>query len=142
MALTLTYTVTNLKVKDEVNADGVTLPNAVCQTYWKVTGTDGNGNTGEFSGATPFSAATVSEGNFVAFADLQEEDVISWITAVVDADPGYKAHIEEQCQRHIDESLTRDPEGGMPWAPDVTPDPEAVAAEGAAVDAADPDAPE
>ena len=46
MALTLAYSVTGIKVKDEVNADGVTLENAVCQTYWKLTGTDENGNSG------------------------------------------------------------------------------------------------
>jgi hypothetical protein len=40
MAFTYTYTVRNLKVKDEVNADGDTLSNAVVQTYWDITGTD------------------------------------------------------------------------------------------------------
>lgn len=119
MALTLSYEVTNLKVKDEVNSDGVTLQNAVCQTYWKVTGTDGDGNQGEFQGATPFSAATVSEGAFVAFEDLVEETVIGWIQAVVDGDASYKAHITEQIQRMIDQDLIQD--RGMPWAPDVTP---------------------
>ena len=137
MALTLSYTVQSLKVKDEVNAEGATLPNAVVQTYWKAHGTDEAGNIGEFSGATPFSAATVSEGSFKAFADLQEEDVIGWISAVVEADAGYKAHILEQCQRQIDADLTTDTP--MPWAPEVTPDPEAVAAEGAAVDVTDPE---
>ena len=120
MALTLSYEVTNLRVKDEVNSEGVTLPNAVCQTYWKVTGTDSDGNTGEFSGATPFSAATVSEGAFVAFEDLVEETVIGWIQAVVDGDASYKAHIEEQIQRMIQQDLIQDRQ--MPWAPDdVTP---------------------
>lgn len=120
MALTLSYEVTNLKVKDEVNSDGVTLQNAVCQTYWKCIGTDSDGNTGEFSGATPFSAATVSEGAFVAFEDLVEETVIGWIQAVVDGDASYKAHITEQIQRTIDQELIQD--RAMPWASeDVTP---------------------
>lgn len=121
MALTLSYSVTSLKVKDEVNAEGVTLSNAVCQTYWKVVGTDENGNTGEFSGATPFSAATVPSANFVAFEDLQEADVLAWIQAVVDGDAGYKAHIESQIQKAIDRDITRDAK--MPWQVDenVTP---------------------
>tara|TARA_B110000503_G_scaffold128808_1_gene200342 strand:+ start:69 stop:464 length:396 start_codon:yes stop_codon:yes gene_type:complete len=119
MALTLEYKVTSLKVKDEVNSEGVTLSNAVCQTYWKVTGTDANGNTGEFSGATPFSAATVASANFKDFADLQEEDVLGWIQAVVDNDAAYKAHIEMQIQRMIDTEITKD--AAMPWATDVTP---------------------
>ena len=139
MALTLSYSVTNLKVKDEVNTDGVTLQNAVCQTYWKCAGTDSAGNTGEFVGATPFSAATVSEGSFTAFEDLQETDVIGWIQAVVDGDAGYKAHIEEQIQRQINAETQRDVTA--PWASeDVTPDPAAVAAEGAAEDVTDPEA--
>lgn len=139
MALTLTYTVQSLKVKDEVNADGVTLQNAVVQTYWKALGEDADGNVGEFSGATPFSAATVSEGSFTAFADLQESDVTAWISAVVEADAGYKAHILEQCQRQIDDDIAKDTP--MPWAPDVTPPlPEdAPPAEGAAVDVSDPE---
>lgn len=119
MALTLSYAITSLKVKDEVNADGVTLQNAVCQTYWKCTGTDTDGNTGEFQGATPFSAATVSEGDFTAFEDLVEADVIGWVQAVVDGDASYKEHIEGQIQRQIDADITR--EADMPWAEDVTP---------------------
>ena len=120
MALTLSYSVTNIKVKDEVNSEGATLQNAVCQTYWKCIGEDASGNVGEFVGATPFSAATVPAANFVDFASLQESDVVGWIQTVVDGDAGYKAHIEEQIQRKIDEDVTRDAK--MPWAPeDVTP---------------------
>ena len=76
MALSTDFTwaweVTQLKRKDEVNSEGATLSGAVCQTFWKVTGTDANGNTGEFSGATPFSAANTPAGSFVAFDDLTE----------------------------------------------------------------------
>jgi hypothetical protein len=138
MALTLSYSITNLKVKDEVNADGVTLQNAVCQTYWKCTGTDEDGNTGEFQGATPFSAATVSEGDFTAFEDLVEADVVGWVQAVVDGDAGYKAHIEEQIQRQIDADVARD--ASMPWAEDVTPPLPDDAADPAPVNPADPEA--
>lgn len=119
MALTLQYSVTSLKVKDEVNKDGVTLENAVCQTYWKVVGTDENGNQAEFQGATPFSAANVAEGNFKAFADLTEEDVIGWIKDVVDGDANYKAHIESVLQKDINKVALK--EVTMPWATDVTP---------------------
>lgn len=119
MALTIEYKVTSLKVKDEVNSEGVTLSNAVCQTYWKAIGTDADGNVGEFSGATPFSAATVPSASFKDFASLVEEDVIGWIKAVVDNDASYKAHIEAQIQRMIDIEVTKEAE--MPWATDVTP---------------------
>lgn len=119
MALTLEYTVTGLKVKDEVNNDGVTLQNAVVQTYWKCIGTDENGNTGEFQGATPFSAANVLANSFVDFADLQEADVVAWIESVVDGDASYKAHIMQQIQKRIDVDIVQ--EKALPWATDVTP---------------------
>lgn len=117
MALTLSYTVRNLKVRDEVNADGDTLVNAVVQTHWDVTGTDENGNTAQWTGATPFSAATVPAGQFTAFEDLQEEHVIGWITKVVESDPTYKAHIVEQLQKQIDQTTEVEKAGeALPWA--------------------------
>lgn len=117
MALTLSYTVRNLKVRDEVNNDGDTLPNAVVQTYWDVTGTDENGNTASWTGATPFSAATVPAGQFTAFEDLQEEHVLTWIRSVVDGDPTYKAHIIEQLQKQIDQATETEKAGdALPWA--------------------------
>lgn len=122
MAFTLSYKVNNLKVKDEVNADGETLENAVVQTYWTVTGTDENGNEAEWAGATPFTAANVPAGSFVAFADLTEASVVSWIQAVVDGDPSYKQHIEEQLQKRIDDELvTEVEEGSLPWATPADP---------------------
>lgn len=127
MTFTYTWSVTSLKVKDEVNADGVTLPNAVVQTYWKVVGTDENGNTGEFSGATPFSAANVPAGSFVDFTDLAEETVLGWIKNVVNGDASYKAHIDGQIQKNIDAEISVEKTGdALPWSTPVTPDPEAA----------------
>ena len=84
--------------------------NAVVQTYWKLTGTDEEliteegKNSGTFSGATPFTTTTMPPGTeFVPFADLTEEMVISWIQAVVEGNPGYKQHIDEQIQKQIDQ---------------------------------------
>lgn len=117
MAFTYTWTVTSLKVKDEINAAGDTLTNAVVQTYWKVTGTDANGNTGEFSGATPFSAANVPAGSFKSFADLVEADVIGWIQNVVNNDASYKAHIDGQIQKMIDvNTVVEKTANELPWA--------------------------
>ena len=73
MALSTDFTwaweVTSLKKKDQVNSEGVTLAGAVVQTYWKLTGTDADGNSSEFSGATPFTAVNVPAGSFAAFED-------------------------------------------------------------------------
>lgn len=124
MAFTYNWSVTSLKVKDEVNADGDTLKNAVVQTYWKVTGTDDAGNTGEFSGATPFTAKDVPAGSFVDFAELTEETVIGWIKSVVNNDAAYKAHIDAQIQKRIDTEVAREVSSSeLPWAA-PTPEPE------------------
>ena len=121
MAFTYTYTVRNLKVKDEVNAAGETLTNAVVQTYWDIVCTDEEGNEGSFTGATPFSAANVPAGSFTAFEDLEEATVIGWITNVIDSDPGYKAHIDMQIQKEIDKDIAVEKTGAdLPWG-EATP---------------------
>ena len=123
MAFTYTYTVRNLKVKDEVNAAGETLTNAVVQTYWDIVGTDEEGNEGSFTGATPFSAANVPAGSFTTFEDLEEATVIGWITNVIDSDPGYKAHIDMQIQKEIDKDIAVEKTGAdLPWG-EATPAP-------------------
>jgi hypothetical protein len=127
MALSTDYTwaweVTSLKRKDQVNSEGATLTGAVTQTFWKVTGTDSDGNTGEFSGATPFTAENVPAGSFVAFDDLTEETVLGWIQNVVNNDQGYADHISERVKYDIEKDLEE--EAAMPWGDgsDVTPDP-------------------
>lgn len=123
MALTYKYEVTSLKVKDEVVGNTIN-QNAVVQTYWKLTGTDESlittdgKNEGTFSGATPFTTTTMPPGTqFVPFEDLTEEIVISWIQGVVENNPGYKQHIDEQIQKQIDQNMRPVSEAQLPWAP-------------------------
>ena len=127
MALTLVYSVTGLKVRDEVNTDGDTNANAVVQTYWKVVGTDEAGQTADWAGATPFTAANVPAGSFAAFDTLTEDNVLAWITAVVEGDAQYKAHIIGQLEKQIDELVTSEP--ALPWADEVTPQEDAPEAD-------------
>jgi hypothetical protein len=112
MTMDYTWKVTGIKVKDEINAEGVTLPNAVCQTYWEKHGVDANGNEGMFAGATPFSAADVSQGEFVSFESLDEATVLGWIQAVVVGH--YETHVNAQIQKQIDNQAISEP--GLPWA--------------------------
>ena len=115
MAFTYTWEMTGLKIKDQLNVDGDILPSSVCQTYWKLTGTDADGNEGSFSGATPFCAEKCSFEDFTAFSSLTETQVLSWIQNIVDNDPTYKRHIDDQIQKRIDSvAITESP---MPWAP-------------------------
>jgi len=122
MAITYTWEITSLKTKNETLGDGVVLPNAICQTYWKKIGTDENGNEGTFSGATPFSAANLTEENFKQFDTLTEEIVLGWIQAIVV--DGYEEHVNGQIQKQIDEKVTPIVESAMPWAPVVEAEPE------------------
>lgn len=112
MSMTYTWEITSLKTQNQTNADGDALANAVIQTYWKKTGTDSDGNTGSFSGATPFTAANTPADTFVAFADLTEATVLGWVQAVVVG--GYEEHVNGQIQKQIDEPTIA--EADMPWA--------------------------
>lgn len=114
MAVTYTWKVTGLKVRDE----GVH-KNAVVQTYWEKIGTDEDGNEGKFSGATPFSAADVPEGSFVPFGELTEETVLSWIQSVVVGH--YEQHVNGQIQKQIDSLANPIKDQPLPWAPAPEP---------------------
>ena len=118
MTITYTWAVTSLKTRTEGSNE-----NAVVQTYWKKTGTDENGNTGEFSGATPFTTTTMPEGStFIPLADLTEEIVLGWIQDVVVG--SYEEHVNGVIAKQIAEKATPIVETPMPWAPVVeTPAP-------------------
>lgn len=113
MTITYTWAVTSLKTRTEGSNE-----NAVVQTYWKKTGTDENGNTGEFSGATPFTTTTMPEGStFIPLAELTEATVLGWIQAVVIG--GYEEHVNGMIAKQIAEKATPISETPMPWAPVV-----------------------
>jgi hypothetical protein len=111
MSITYTWAVTSLKTRTEGNNQ-----NAVVQTYWKKTGTDEAGNTGEFSGATPFTTTTMPAGStFIPFAELTEAIVLDWIQAVVVG--GYEEHVNGMIAKQIAEKAAPITETPMPWAP-------------------------
>jgi hypothetical protein len=112
MAITYTWKVTSLKVKDVSDAR----PSAVVQTYWQKIGTDENGNVGSFSGATPFTLDPNDDsGPFIPFADLTEEDVLNWIKTVVVG--SYEEHVNGKIQEQINEKINPVTEQSLPWAP-------------------------
>jgi hypothetical protein len=109
MAITYTWKVTGLKT---TNVGGT--PDVIVQTYWKKIGTDENGNTGEFSGATPFSVGSMPDGQvFVPFSELTEETVLGWIQAVVV--DSYEEHVNGQIQKQIDAKVNPVVEVTLPW---------------------------
>lgn len=113
MALSYTWKLTGLK-----KTSGNNLSDVIVQTYWKVTGADEDGDSGEFSGATPFNLSEVDPNNFTAYENLTEEIILGWIQAVVV--DSYKDHVDEQIQKQID--LAKNPvvevsNGSFPWDP-------------------------
>jgi hypothetical protein len=120
MSMTYTWKMKEIKVMDETNSDGKVLKDAVVQTTWTKTGKDADGNEGVFSGATPLTAANVSEGDFKALNTLTEEQVLTWIKALVEPDAAYVAHINEQILKDIERSKVT--QKAMPWGdPDFVP---------------------
>jgi len=116
MALTYTWKIKSLKKQDDPSVE---LNDIIVQTYWECTGTDASGNSGTFSGATPFEPDQVDPDNFTSYEDLTEDQVLSWIKAVVNGNAGYKAHIDEQIQKQIDaivRPMVEVSNDALPWA--------------------------
>lgn len=121
MALTYTWKIKSLKKQDDPSTQ---LDDIIVQTYWECTGTDQGGNSGTFHGATPFEPDQIDPDNFTSYEELTEAQVIGWIQDVVNGNPGYKAHIDEQIQKQIDAILIPQVEVNgdqLPWAEPVTP---------------------
>ena len=120
MTLNYSWKITGLKTKNE----GPNL-NAVVQTYWEKIGTDENGHTGTFSGATPFTSTTMPAGDtFVPFDQLTEAMVLKWVQDVVVG--GYEEHVNGQIAKQIADKVTPVVEAALPWAPVVPPAPPPV----------------
>jgi hypothetical protein len=99
MALTYTWSIVSLKKQDNPTLQ---LNDVIIQTYWICSGTDEDGNTGRFHGATAFYPEQIDPENFTAYEDLTEAQVLGWIENAVQGDAGYKNHIDEQIQKQID----------------------------------------
>lgn len=117
MALTYTWKIKSLKKQDDPSAE---LNDIIVQTYWECTGTDSANNSGTFHGATPFEPDQVDPDNFTTYEDLTEAQVLSWVQDVVESNPSYKAHIDEQILKQIDAIVRPMSEVNadhLPWAP-------------------------
>lgn len=107
MAITYTWKVTGIKTATVDGQD-----NVVVQTYWEKTGTDEAGNTGTFTGATPFNVTKVNPTTFVPLEALTEEVVLGWIQKVVV--DGYAEHVDAQIARKLQGTTVQS--ATMPWA--------------------------
>ena len=107
MTMTYTWKITELKTTNTSD-----LQEVVVQTRWEKTGTDENGNTGTFIGATPFTPTSVSPESFVPFNQLTEETVLQWIKGVVVGQ--YADHVDTQIAKQIIAKSVQTPP--LPWA--------------------------
>jgi hypothetical protein len=120
MALTYAWKLTGLKKGNTESAQDV-----VIGTRWELTGTDEDGNSGTFSGATPFKLENVEFHNFVPYENLDQDTVIGWIQAEVVG--GYKDHVEQKILAQIEavKNEIKDVQAtDFPWAEPVV-EPEA-----------------
>lgn len=114
MAITYTWKLTSLKKIDKHG-----LEEAIFQTYWKKIGEDEDGNTGEFSGATPFDISKVDPNEYIPYNELTEEIVLGWIKPIVVNE--YEAHVNAQIQKQIDAkkyTVVEVEAASMPWIPE------------------------
>jgi hypothetical protein len=101
MAINYTWKITSLK-----KANSNDLSNVIIGTRWECTGTDEDGVTGTFVGATPFSVNSVTSENFIEYSSLTEDTVLGWIKNHVSGSgpTNYWSHISERIQKAIDAS--------------------------------------
>lgn len=117
MELTYEWKLTGLKKQDTAD-----LTDLVIGTQWKLIGTNANGTSGTFSGATPLDIPDADEVGFIPYEELTEELVLGWIKDVVAGDKptNYMAHINEQIIKQINQTeyVIKDiSENDLPWSP-------------------------
>ena len=109
MTITHTWKITSVKTKTEG-----TYANTIVQVYWNKIGTDENGKVGVFSGVTPFSTTTMSDGDiFIPYIKLTEETVLKWVKDIVVAD--YEQVVNTQIARNIADNVVPVIELSIPW---------------------------
>jgi hypothetical protein len=98
MGYTYEWSVTGIK---KATSDDIS--DAIIGTQWKVICTDDDGNTGEFSGATPFDLNTIDTENFTEYQNLTETQVLNWIKNTVSgsSSTNYWSHIQGQLDKQI-----------------------------------------
>jgi hypothetical protein len=99
MTLKYEWKIKSLKKQDDPSTE---INDIIVQTTWDCIGTDENGNSGTFNGATPFEPDKVDPNNFTTYSELTEAMIIGWIQGVVNSNLPYKEHIDRQIQKQID----------------------------------------
>jgi hypothetical protein len=102
----------------KVNSGG--LDGIIMGTNWTVKGTDVDGFSATFTGATPFKVEDLNTASFTPYSELTEERVISWIQNAVLIHPSYWEHINTQILKGVRDSKSPVEtvfETDLPWNP-------------------------
>jgi hypothetical protein len=102
----------------KVNTNG--LDGIIIGTNWKLIGTDADGFSGEFVGATPFKVENLNTASFTPYSELAEDNVIDWIQNAVYEFPSYWQHINERLIKTIRDAKSPVDtvfENDLPWSP-------------------------
>jgi hypothetical protein len=115
MSLTYEWKLKSIKKQ---NDPSLQLNDIIVQTYWELIGTDENGNSGTFTGATPFSPQQVDPENYTEYANLTESQILGWIEDVVTNNESYKTHIDQRILKQIESKIKPIVEvtENFPWA--------------------------
>lgn len=110
--MTYSWSIVKLKTQDVVNADGVTLSDAVVSIQWIKTGVDDDGNGADVVGWYNPSADNVAEADFVTYADLTKETVVGWIESGISTElmDSYNDKIQEKIKTYSSV------EKAIPWS--------------------------
>lgn len=107
------------KLKSLKKATSTDVTDAIIGTQWKLTGTDNDGISGDFDGATPFKLSEINTEVFTPFSELTEEQVLGWIQDHVSGSNGYWSHINEQINKQIESKkieVSDVYEADLPWS--------------------------
>ena len=117
MAITYTF-LTDETMKLEIAPVLGDLTDVVTRVRYNYVGVDENGVEGTFAGATPMPLPEDTE-NYIPFADLQPENVVSWLEATADI-----THMQERIVKQIEAKIAPKYEPvPSPWAQPTTEEP-------------------
>jgi hypothetical protein len=98
------------------------LSSVITSVDWTLSGTDINGNTGEFLGETTFPISEVNSNKFSVYEQLNKEDVVQWIVEHINTIGGYWRNINEFILDEIRKNTNPIVEVDnlhLPWSPPI-----------------------
>ena len=118
-----TWKLTGLQKKNNL---ALGLTNVIVQTYWDCIGTDKNGDSGKFIGATSFNLSEVDPERFVDFDQLTESQILGWIKDHIDQNLVLKQMIDERISEQIEmlkNPVVDVPPDQFPWIKNISEEP-------------------